>query len=313
MPRILMACSIYWTSALRVGSHHIAKTLVRKGWEVGFISYPISPWHMLRKTETDFRARLALHRSGGSRFLNGRLWAYVPFAPLVPANVPFLRSAWIHHNWLRLSIPNLVRILRSNGFSSVDALYIDSPAMARLLSPTLEYRKSVYRLADRTDAFDFAVPAFLEMERELAAAVDVVAYTAETLQSYAAALGPRRMAHLPNAVDLETFTGATAPLPPEYAGLARPIAVYAGAMHHWFDFDLVNKVTELLPEISFVFIGPDTLARTRLFLRPNVHVLGPRPQGRLPEYLANADIALIPFETRRFAELVGSVNPLKLY
>ncbi|MCX7591851.1 MAG: hypothetical protein N2255_09515, partial [Kiritimatiellae bacterium] len=62
MPKVLMACSLHWTSPLRVGSHHLANAFARRDWEVGFVSYPICPLHGLYPRTTDFRRRLAMYR-----------------------------------------------------------------------------------------------------------------------------------------------------------------------------------------------------------------------------------------------------------
>jgi len=65
--------------------------------------------------------------------------------------------------------------------------------------------------------------------------------------------------------------------------------------------------------MSFVLVGPNALARRRLDLRPNLHLLGPRPYEQIPAYLRNADIGLIPFDVRGHPDLVNSIHPLKLY
>jgi glycosyltransferase involved in cell wall biosynthesis len=84
-------------------------------------------------------------------------------------------------------------------------------------------------------------------------------------------------------------------------------------MDEWFDFDLVQAAAERLPEISFVLIGPDHLARQRLRPLKNLHLLGRRPYSDLPAYLHQADVGLIPFDVVGHPHLVRSVHPLKLY
>jgi glycosyltransferase involved in cell wall biosynthesis len=150
------------------------------------------------------------------------------------------------------------------------------------------------------------------LEGELAKRADLVVYSARTLRPHIESLAPRRMLCLPNGVDFELFA-APRPVPPEYAALGRPIAVYVGAMAEWFDFDLVARAAADMPDVAFVLIGPDGLARERLQPRPNLHLLGPRPFRDLPGYLQHADVGLIPFDVVRHGRLVHTVNPLKLY
>lgn len=122
--KALMICSNYWTSPFHVGSHHIAHSLVKMGWDVGFLSAPIVPLHLFGRT--DLRQRFELYRWGGGSFLDGHLWAYVPGAILGPSKLPLLRSRWIFNNWRHLTIPDVVKKVQGRGFGSVNLLYLDS-------------------------------------------------------------------------------------------------------------------------------------------------------------------------------------------
>ena len=48
--KILMAVANYYTSSFQVGSHHFARTFEKIGYQVLFISNPISPIHTLDPT-----------------------------------------------------------------------------------------------------------------------------------------------------------------------------------------------------------------------------------------------------------------------
>jgi glycosyltransferase involved in cell wall biosynthesis len=310
--KIVMGCGHYWGSPFRIGTHHLAKGFVSKGWEVAFISSPISPLHAFSSNREELNDRLAIYRGGGTRFLDGMLWAYVPGAVLTPTNKPVLRSGWVCNNWHLLTVPPLGRQLAKNGFGDVDVVYFDNPSPSGLLD-VVRHRRSVYRIADKMGGFKHFPKPLLKMEKELAGRVDLVVYSAGTLAPHIESLGPKNSMLLPNGVDFGHFNGGSRSLPQEYAGLKGPIAVYVGAMEEWFDFDLVSKTAADMPGVEFVLIGPDRLARERLSRAPNIHLLGPRPFSRLPEYLYNAAVGLIPFDAEGHAELVNTVNPLKLY
>jgi glycosyltransferase involved in cell wall biosynthesis len=126
-------------------------------------------------------------------------------------------------------------------------------------------------------------------------------------------LGPQSMAYLPNAVNFGHFSSGSYECPEDYAAIPSPIAVYVGAMDVWFDYRLMDEVVARLPNVSFVLIGPDELARQRLHPRPNLHLLGRRAYGDVPAYLRHANVGLIPFDAVNHAELVNSIHPLKLY
>jgi glycosyltransferase involved in cell wall biosynthesis len=310
-PRILMASLHDWDGPLTLGSHHLARGLVAAGWEVAYVSNGVSPAHVLRDP-VEFRRRVAKHSRSGHDALDGRLWAYTPFALLTPHNRALLRSGLVHHNWQRTTVPNLVAAVRSHGFLDVDLLYIDSPLQAFWLDK-VSFRVSVARVVDRSSGFHGVAGKLLELERHLIRSVDLVAYTAKALERDILAMGARRALHLPNGVDFEHFAGGSAVRPDDLREIPSPIAVYVGDMAKWFDFATVGQVAERLPDVSFVFIGPDRLAREMLPARRNVHILGPRPFAELPAYLHNSDVGLIPFDVQRFPDAVNAVHPLKLY
>lgn len=307
-----MACANYWTSPFQVGSHHIAKGFADRGLKVGFLSDPISPLHILKGANQELRDRWSLYQSGGRVDYGDKIWAYVPGALATPHNKMLLRLFWVQRNWYRLSFPPVVEKLRQHGFDSVDILYLDSPNHLYLLD-CIKYKKSVFRIADKSSGFSKSTRVARDVEREIAGRVDVVLYTARSLEEHAMSLSPKQAIYYPNGVNYHHFAEGSKLMPPEYERIKRPIALYVGAMAEWFDFDLINDAAQKLPDISFVLIGPDVLAKQRLKNLPNLHVLGARKYTDLPVYLHNADVGLIPFDIKNHANLVNSINPLKLY
>jgi glycosyltransferase involved in cell wall biosynthesis len=306
----VFACSNHWRSAFQVGSHHIARGLARRGWNVAYVSDPISPLHLRNIFEAEFQIRLDAFKRGGVS--DGRVWAMVPGGVVTPFNAPLLRSQWVLNNWHRFVVPRQIhRSLRERGFDHIDLLYLDSVRHFGW-AQKLAARNRVYRIADANHGFANWTAALDDLERQVANAVDLVTYAAPNLRSYVAELAPRESMLLPNGVDYSHFHSPASP-PSEYQSLRGRIVVYAGAMAEWFNFALVNSVVSQLPDVTFVLIGPSELARRRLTPRPNLLLLGPRPFAVLPQYLQHADVGIIPFDVDRFPQLVQSVNPLKLY
>ncbi len=310
-PKLLMACANYWQSPLQVGSHHLARGFVAAGWDVAFVSDPISPFHLLQGLGPELRDRFTAYRRGGVSDLDGRLWSYVPATLLSPHNKPLLRSRWVHQHWASLSQPNVAEVVRARGFGKVDLLYFDSLSQNFWLDRVTRQR-SVFRVADRNSGFRKFTPAMQRLEQELATSVDTVVYPASQLRRHVEELGARRSLYLPNGVDFAHFE----PLrrkPRELEAYPTPIAIYVGSMDEWFDFTLMDAAVAQFPHVSFVLIGPDQLAQRRLRPAPNLHLLGRRPYSELPAYLQHAQVGLIPFDVAGHAELVHSVNPLKLH
>jgi len=307
-----MASSNHWTSSFQVGSHHLARGFVEAGWDVAYISSPISPVHLLGGVNQELKERIAIYWLGGYQDPNGNLWAYVPGALLTPHNKPILRSEWIHQNWAKLTWPNVVTKIVKAGFGKVDLLYIDNVLQAFWLD-VLSYKKSVFRIADKNIGFERSTPAMQKLEKKIAGSVDIVIYAAKQLANYVCGLHPKQMLHVPNGVFFNHFAQGDRSLPIEYKTIDRPIAVYVGAIDVWFDFELLNQVATRLPHVSFVLIGSDEVARAKLRKRPNIHIIGRRPYSTLPSYLHNADVGIIPFNTAEYPELVSAIHPLKLY
>jgi hypothetical protein len=93
-----------------------------------------------------------------------------------------------------------------------------------------------------------------------------------------------------------------------------PLVGYTGAISHWLDLKLVERVAKRLKEVNFVFVGRIDQAQKpltdRLSRMENIHFLGERPYRQLPHYLKYFELCHIPFLLN---ELVQSVNPIKLY
>jgi glycosyltransferase involved in cell wall biosynthesis len=308
---VLLASLDYWGSPFRYGGHHFATALAESGWDVAYLSWPMSPTVLARGWTGALRDRLRIYRGGGVTDADGRIWAYVPGALVTPHDVPLLRQYWIHRNWPRLTVPSTMDLLRRHGFGSVDLLYVDHPVQRPWLD-FVTHRRSVARIADRLSAMAHQTRAMLRMEREMVSSVDLVAYAARSLEDHVLGLGARRTLHLPNGVDFELFAGDRE-APADLAAIPRPIAIYVGAMDFWFDFNLVDEMAARMPDVSFVLIGPDREARKRLAPRSNLHILGRRMHEVMPGYLNNADVGLIPFAVRDHPDLVDGIHPLKLY
>lgn len=310
--KVIMAAANHWRSPFQVGSHHLARGFVRAGWDVAFVSDPISPLHVAGGGFQQIGERYHQYAAGGERDLEGHLWAYVPGALLTPHNKPILRNRWLFRRWADLACPPINRMLRQAGFEEPDLLYCDSAVPLSWLRH-VPHRKAVYRIADQYAAFEKCSPALGEAERDLAKWVDVVVYAAQALEAHVKSLHPRRMAHLPNGVNFDHFARKRAEPPPEYDAIPKPIAIYVGAMEVWFDWELMNFAVTHLPEVSFVLVGPDDRARKMLKPAKNLFVLGVRPYEQLPGYLQHADAGLIPFDAVNHRDLVRSIHPLKLY
>lgn len=310
--KVLIAAIEFWDAPCQVGSHQIAREFLRAGWEVAFISAPLTPFHLLKIKDPVTLQRFSSYRSGGKTEYEGKLWCYTPFSLIAPDLRPIFNSKTFAENWHNLSYPNLPEMVKKAGFGDVDLLYFDSIYQPFWLD-NISYKKSLLRIHDATSAFSGFSKGLKQVEGKIAQSVDSVVYSAKTLEKYVKDLSPNNIFYMPNGVNCEFFTNGSHNIPQEYKEITSPIAVYVGTLGEWFDFELFNSVAQSLPDVAFVLIGPDTLAREKVRPLSNVHIIGSKKHQELPQYLHNANVGIIPFDVLNHAELIGSVNPLKLY
>lgn len=310
--RALYVATHAWTSPIRVGSQAIAAQFVQKGWEVAYIAAPITPLHFLRPFNPQFAVRLRENRLGGRRDMHGHLWHYVPFSWLAPSNRPFLRSEWLFHGWRYLTSPDLLSIVRREGFADVDLLIMDTIFQPFWLD-AVNYGRCVMRLSDYNAGFSGYGGGAEASEQLLLERADIVITASAGLWEWALKKGAREALYIPNGIDFERFSDMHPIRPVEYESLKGSIAVFVGVIDEWVDLLLIETCARALPEVSFVLIGPCQKNILHKNFPANVHFLGMKAQADIPAYLYHANAGLIPFRSERRSSLIEHINPLKLY
>ena len=203
--------------------------------------------------------------------------------------------------------------IKKQGFSEVDILWFDSPLFGYLLD-VITYKKSILRIADYSKGFNSVSSAQFNTEINIANKVDVVIYTAKNLkEKYFEIKDKSKMKYVPNGIDLDFFKAADRCLPQELEDIPRPRVIYVGAIHDWFDVDLVHYCAKNLPNYSFIIIGPEHKDLSLLRKLKNVHILGAISYDKIPAFLYNSQVGIIPFNVKDYPALVNSINPLKMY
>ena len=309
--KVLMAVANYYTSPFQVGSHHYARAFEKLGYEVLFISNPISPIHKIFANSNELKERERIYKKGGESA--GGIFCYVPYSLFTPQNKPLLSLNFVLNNWQNFTYPNLLNFIKEWGFGKVDILWFDSPLFGFLLD-TIAYKKSILRIADYAKGFGAVSDAQFDAEIKIANSVDTVVYTAKNLkEKYTEIKDKSKMYYLPNGIDLDFFKDADRSLPPQLEDIPEPRVIYVGAIHDWFDVDLVHYCAKNLPNYSFIIIGPEQKDLSLLRKLKNVHILGSIPYAKIPAFLYNSQVGIIPFNVKDYPDLVNSINPLKMY
>ncbi len=163
---------------------------------------------------------------------------------------------------------------------------------------------TVYDCMDELSSFLGAPPALHEREQQLFAAADVVFTGGMSL--YEAKRKQHGNVHaIPSSIDVAHFQdGVGAADPANQAAISHPRIGFYGVLDERFDHELLGTLAELRPEMQFVLIGPVVKIDPALLPQSaNIHYLGSKGYSELPAYLANWDVAILPFacnEATRF-------------
>ena len=219
---------------------------------------------------------------------------------------PSLVSQWY---WRRRLAP-LLRTWRVPGRPLV--VSVDTPAVFRL-GGKLGADIVIYDSEDDWRHLPGNRASLIEYaEAELARRADVVLAVSDACVRRFAALGAKPRS-LPNACTPEDWGGVTAgDAAEDMNDVSRPRFLYFGGIDGCIDVEAVRSAAHMLPEASWVFIGPwrDPAAGRALAAVPRCHMFGVRAYAELPRYAAAADALILPF---RLSEWSRARDCIKLY
>jgi glycosyltransferase involved in cell wall biosynthesis len=176
----------------------------------------------------------------------------------------------------------------------------------------------VYHCVDDIAAQDrIDTASFRAAETRFASRADLVLASAPAIAERLRGVSGNVM-DAPNVADTELFSRALepGPLDPQMSSLPAPRIVFTGAIVAVkLDLPLLAELARLRPAWSFALVGPVGPGEPRADISAitgvsNIHLLGPRAYGQLPEVLRAADAGLIPYARN---ELTESIFPMKVY
>jgi len=155
----------------------------------------------------------------------------------------------------------------------------------------------VYDCMDELSAFKGAPRELVPLEEQLMDKADVVFTGGHSLYE------AKKNRHdnifpFPSSIDNNHFSQARTLTdnPTDQVNIPEPRLGFYGVIDERFDTELVRKIAALRPDFHYVFIGPIVKIDTdNLPQAPNIHYLGPKMYKELPAYLAQWEIAIMPF------------------
>jgi uncharacterized SAM-binding protein YcdF (DUF218 family)/glycosyltransferase involved in cell wall biosynthesis len=302
---VLCISSIDWDFIWQ-GHQEIMSTLAAQGHRVLFVENTGVRKPKLRDIG---RLRHRLHNwwrsTGGFREERTNLFVFSPV--VVP--LPYSRIArWINR---ALLVRAMRRWMKALGFSRpVVWTFLPTP-LAHELIDHLDPVLTIYYCIDDLASSSPEARRITASENAMFRRADLVFVTSEKLRVRAAEWSSA-VHFFPFGVRFHSFEQARlAPraAPADVDRLKRPIVGYVGGMHQWVDQDLVADVAGRLPQVTFVFVGPEQCDLTRLRACPNVVLLGGKPHAELPAYIREFDIGIVPY---KLSDYTSNVYPTKL-
>ena len=288
-PRAVVCEYHRYDSVMRVGSHHVAQALLRRGYRVTWLAHATSWLHRLRGPRPP---EIVRHEDGVVELTLRTLAPYI--------ELPGLGSLWWGRRWLASSA-RAKEALERSGLGKVDLLWLSDFTMLPVID-LIDAEHVVYRFFDHIELFRRMPRTIFELVDAYRDRAELIVASSRGVQESLARRGIEAE-YLPNGADPESFV----PGLPERERRPRKV-VYVGMLEEWFDLEAVEYWARNLPEVSFELAGPNRLGRGSTL--PNVRFNGPVHFRELPSLLTGAAVGLIPF---RMTELTSGVHPLKLY
>jgi len=195
-------------------------------------------------------------------------------------------------------------------------VWVTCPPAADFVRP-LRPAGVVYQRTDRWEEFPHADRAEIQRcDRLMKAEADATLFCASLLFEEEGP-GTANPVYIDHGVDYERFAEAGAlrdaerdrSLPEDLSGLPRPLVGFIGGIDsHTFDPALFLEVAGRVDDANFFLVGACSLPEGWCEL-PNVYLLGQKPYERVAEYMAAADVLIMPWNQN---EWIRACNPVKL-
>lgn len=305
---IIVFSTADWDAKYKTNKQHVSMEFAKRGHTILYVeSLGLRRPHLTAKTDL-----LRIFR---------RLFRCYPFAREVdegvfacsPLQIPFLRRTKIINslNWALQKL-FVIGAQRRLGFSHF-LLWSYHPYVHSSLISNAFY--TVYHCVDDLSTVPgINADEFKKQEAWFAEQGDIIFVTATNLVD-AFSYSTTDVEYLPNVVDFEHFSKAYAirdkrkRAPGERAKIG-----FHGALSQFkLNFDLWFDLITLCPEWDFIIVGDQIEGQSdskldKIEALPNVRMLGYQTYDELPAYMAEIDVAFLPFKINTYTD---SMSPMK--
>jgi len=240
----------------------------------------------------------------GLKKINNNFYIYSPFS------LPLHHIGWARELNSRIVLFQVRCVMRKLNMHN-PAIFVACPAAyetAMMLKPAplVYFRTDLYEVFPNVDTATIKY-----YDHNLKQKADLTLYVNRQLYETESALC-RKALYLDHGVDYEMFASAekNPSIPLDMMNIKRPIVGFFGEINsHTVDIELLEELTGLVADMSFVFVGSKAADYPGLTKRKNVWMLGQKPYEQIPDYGKCFDVAIMPW---RRTEWIQACNPVKL-
>lgn len=192
------------------------------------------------------------------------------------------------------------------------ALWYYTP-MALAFTDDLASLATIYDCMDELSLFDGADPMLRRHEQELLRRADIVFTGGRSLYLAKREQHPNVYA-FPSSVDVSHFEQARRQMadPIDQGALRHPRIGFYGVIDERMDLELLDGIAQARPDWELVILGPVVkIDPARMPKRRNIHYLGGKAYAELPAYLANWDVAMMPFARNDSTRYISPTKTLE--
>jgi glycosyltransferase involved in cell wall biosynthesis len=178
---------------------------------------------------------------------------------------------------------------------------------------SVNFRIVIYDCMDELSAFKDASPQLPEFEKVLLKKAHIVFTGGKSLFEAKTRLH-HNVSCFPSSVDQAHFSRAKntdLELPNDLPS-GRPIVGYYGVIDERIDLGLIAHVSDAMPHVNFIMIGPFAKIDPGSISHPsNVHYLGKKDYAELPAYLKGFNVAMMPFALNESTKFISPTKTLE--
>ncbi|WP_432221938.1 glycosyltransferase [Flavobacterium sp. TMP13] len=178
---------------------------------------------------------------------------------------------------------------------------------------SFNFETVIYDCMDELSLFKGAPQELINQEKNLMSVADIVFTGGKSLYESKNEFHSNVYC-FPSSVDEPHFAQALngIEIPADVAHIETPMVGYFGVIDERIDLSLLHEAAKLLPNISFVMIGPlAKISEEELPKENNIHYLGMRSYNELPAYLKAFDVAMMPFALNEATKYISPTKTLE--